>query len=428
MRLKMVDVILTALSLVLIPSTAIAQSDRLGHLTFPATGKPEAAARFVHGVLLLHSFEYDDAREQFAAAERADPAFVMAYWGEAMSFNQSIWWRVDLDGARAALLKLGPSSDARLAKAPTARERGYLEAVEALFGDGDKAARDRGYSERMGELTRQFPDDDEASLFYALSLLAATEGVRDETTYLRAASLAEAVFAKNPQHPGAAHYLIHCYDDPRHAQQGLAAALAYSSIAPSAQHALHMPSHVFYALGRWDDAARLNEASAAAADERVRAKQLGTDERGFHALLWLEYAVSAAGSSRRGAPAGRDNGVRQRQKRLAADAPAPRGDARRVDRRGPRRLVGSGVTGCKGPEPGRHSGGSLRDRVRGRDRRPSGGREGGTRRDDFGSFGARRGRASSGRCAGHHGRHRAHAGQRDAARARRARRGRRKAH
>src|SRR6476660_3598014 len=171
MRWNTVDVILTALSLVLIPSTAIAQSDRLGHLTFPATGKPEAAARFVHGVLLLHSFEYDDAREQFAAAERADPAFVMAYWGEAMSFNQSIWWRVDLDGARAALRKLGPSSEARLAKAPTARERGYLEAVEVLFGAGDKAARDRDYSARMGELTRQLPDDDEASLFYALSLL-----------------------------------------------------------------------------------------------------------------------------------------------------------------------------------------------------------------------------------------------------------------
>jgi tetratricopeptide (TPR) repeat protein len=295
MRTKTVGVILAALWLGLGSGSTAAQTDRLGRLTFPATGKSEAASHFVHGVLLLHSFEYDDAREQFVAAEQADPAFVMAYWGQAMSFNQSIWWRVDLDGARAALRKLGPSTDARLAKAPTARERGYLEAVEALFGEGDKSARDRAYSERMSRLTRDFPDDDEASLFYALSLLAATEGVRDGSTYLRAAALAEKVFAKNPQHPGAAHYLIHCYDDPGHAQQGLAAARAYSSIAPAAQHALHMPSHVFYALGMWDEAAKLNEASAAAGDERLRAKQLGVEERGFHALLWLEYAYLQQG-------------------------------------------------------------------------------------------------------------------------------------
>ena len=296
MRSTKVDVILAALWFALVAgSPSAAQTERLGHLTFPATGTPEAASYFEHGVLLLHSFEYDDAREQFVAAQQADPGFVMAYWGEAMAFNQSLWWRVDVEGGRAALRKLGSSTEARLAQARTARERGYLEAVEALFGEGEKAARDRAYSARMARLTQAFPNDNEASLFFALSLLGATEGVRDEATYLRAARLAEAVFAQNPRHPGAAHYLIHCYDDPDHASQGLAAARAYSSIAPAAQHALHMPSHVFYALGMWDDAARMNEASAAAADERMRAKHLAVDERGFHALLWLEYAYLQQG-------------------------------------------------------------------------------------------------------------------------------------
>ena len=115
---------------------------------------------------------------------------------------------------------------------------------------------------------------------------------------MRAAALVEQVYAKNPQHPGAAHYLIHAYDDPVHAPLGLRFADAYSKIAPSASHALHMPSHIYVAMGMWDKSAAINERSVKAADARREAKKLDVDQRGFHALLWLVYYVHATGPLR----------------------------------------------------------------------------------------------------------------------------------
>ena len=142
----------------------------LGRISFPTSGSPAAQPQFIRGVLLLHSFEYDDAIDAFREAERLDPGFAMAYWGEAMCFNQPLWEHEELDKARAALARLGPSAAARAKKAPTPRERGYLDAVERLFGDGDKATRDRAYADRMAALVREFPGDDEAAAFYALAL------------------------------------------------------------------------------------------------------------------------------------------------------------------------------------------------------------------------------------------------------------------
>ena len=126
-------------------------------------------------------------------------------------------------------------------------------------------------------------------------MLGTSHGGRDFSIYMRAAALVEQVYAKNPQHPGAAHYLIHAYDDPIHAPLGLRYADAYSKIAPSASHALHMPSHIYVAMGMWDESAAINERSVKAADARRDARKLDVDQRGFHALLWLVYTYTQQG-------------------------------------------------------------------------------------------------------------------------------------
>jgi tetratricopeptide (TPR) repeat protein len=275
-------------------STAV-PAQELGSIDFPTSGNAAAQPLFIKGVLLMHSFEYDDAREAFVEAQKADPAFAMAYWGEAMTFNHAVWQRTSPDLAKAALAKLAPTPDARRAKAPTEKEKDWLGAVERLFGSGEKLARDLAYADAMKRMHDKYPADDEVTAFYALAILGTSHGGRDFAIYMRAAALVEQVYAKNPQHPGAAHYLIHAYDDPVHAPLGLRYADAYSKIAPAASHALHMPSHIYVAMGMWDESAAINERSVKAADARRDAKKLDVDQRGFHALLWLVYSYTQQG-------------------------------------------------------------------------------------------------------------------------------------
>src|SRR5687767_3719503 len=272
-----------------------ATSQELGTIDFPTSGSPAAQPHFIKGVLLMHSFEYDDAREAFVEAQKADPNFAMAYWGEAMTFNHAVRQRTSPDLAKAALNKLAPTADARRGKAATEKEKDWLGAVERLYGGGDKLARDLAYADAMKRMLEKYPADDEVRSFYALALLGTSHGGRDFSIYMRAAALVEQVYAKNPQHPGAAHYLIHAYDDPIHAPLGLRYADAYSKIAPSASHALHMPSHIYVAMGMWDESAAINERSVKAADARRETKKLDVDARGFHALLWLVYSYTQQG-------------------------------------------------------------------------------------------------------------------------------------
>ena len=267
-----------------------AQQGDLGRIDFPTSAPAEAQKHFLRGALLLHSFEYDDAAEEFREAQKAAPGFAMAYWGEAMTYNHPLWMEQDAGAGRKVLALLAPTADARHAKAPTEREKMYLEAVEALYGPGDKASNDRAYAEAMRRLHDKFPEDENAAAFYALALLGTCEGVRDTATYMKAAAVAEEVFAKNPLHPGAVHYLIHSYDDPVHAPLGMRAARVYARIAPAAGHALHMPSHIFFASGMWEEAAASNTAAWQASLDRAARKKLGADDHNYHALFWLEYA------------------------------------------------------------------------------------------------------------------------------------------
>ena len=254
----------------------------LGVSHFSTSGSPKAQQHFLRGLLLLHSFEYAAARNAFQAAEKAEPGFAMAVWGEALTYNHTLWNEQDTAAARAALARLGVTPEQQVSRAPTAREREYLASVEQLYGAGDKPQRDANYSSALGALARRYPNDLDARALYALSIIGLSGSTRNVANYMRAAAEAEAVYEIDRHHSGALHYLIHAYDDPVHAPLGLRAARLYSRVAPQAEHAQHMPSHIFFALGMWDDAIESNSTSL----KISRAE----GEGGYHALLWLEYA------------------------------------------------------------------------------------------------------------------------------------------
>ena len=283
----------TALSLT--TSLVCTQHEESGKTTFPTSGTPGGQVAFLKGLLMLHCFQYDDAREAFQEAEQIDPSFAMAYWGEAMTHNQPIWMMQDLEAAREVLKKLGPTPEPRIAKAPTEREKDYLRTLDILFGEGDKKERDLKYAAAMGELSAKYPWDLDAAAFHALAILGTSHEGRDFATYMKAAAIVEQVFDKNPQHPGAAHYLIHSYDDPIHAPLGLRPARVFAKIAPTASHALHMPAHIFFALGMWDEAAKSNEDAYAAAKSRSERKNTLLSIHGTHSLNWLAYTYLQQG-------------------------------------------------------------------------------------------------------------------------------------
>jgi tetratricopeptide (TPR) repeat protein len=286
-------------------SASALSASELGQVEFPTSGSPAAREPFVRGVAALHSFWYEEAADAFREAQKADPGFAMAYWGEAMTYNHPVWSEQDRDAARAALERLGATPEARAAKAPTEREKAWLAAVEALYGEGEpkegeKTARDRAYSEAMRSLHERWPDDLEAASFYALSLIgpALTGGATGddrERDLMKAAAILEELVDRSPRHPGVLHYLIHAYDDPVHAPLGLRAARIYAQVAPAAHHALHMPSHIFVQLGRWPEAAASNEAAWAASVDWVKRAGLPVEKRDFHSLSWLQYVYLQQG-------------------------------------------------------------------------------------------------------------------------------------
>ena len=275
--------------------STFAQNQELGKINFPTSGSEQAQQLFIKGVLLLHSFEYEDAAEFFIEAQELEPDFAMAYWGEAMTYNHPLWDQQDQEKAMEALNRLASSPEDRHKKAKTKKEQQWLKAVEILYGEGTKKERDLAYSEYLGKLHNTYPKDHEITAFYALSILGTSHNGRDEYKYIRAGAAVEEVYAANPKHPGALHYLIHSYDDPIHAPLGLRAARLYANVAPAAAHALHMPSHIFIALGMWDRVVASNEASSQAADARRAKKSLSVDARGFHSLHWLEYGYLQQG-------------------------------------------------------------------------------------------------------------------------------------
>jgi tetratricopeptide (TPR) repeat protein len=274
-----------AFRLVVFLLATLSASAQLGTISFPNSGKPEAQHAFLRGVAALHSFWYDEAADAFREAERIDPDFALAYWGEAMTFNHPIWGEVDVEAGRRVLQKL------RDRQPDDGRERGYLDAVRALYGNGEKVERDIAYEAVMENLAKSQPDDVEAQAFYALAILGTKlPGETDMRKQIRAAAILEPLYAAHPDHPGVLHYMIHAYDDPLHAPLGLRAAQRYAKVAPAAFHALHMPSHIFLQLGMWDETIASNEHAYAVSKTWADGKHLGRAKRDLHSLQWLQYA------------------------------------------------------------------------------------------------------------------------------------------
>lgn len=260
-----------------------------------STTSAEAQTAFLRGLLLLHVFEYPAAADAFVAAQKLDPAFAMAYWGEAMTYNHGVWNQVDAAAGKAALEKLAPTPAARAQRLADPRERAYMATVELLYsGSGTKPERDLRYARAMEQLSATYPTDRNAQLFHALALLSQKEGVRDVPVYLHAAEISKTVFALEPKNPGAAHYWIHGMDDPEHAAGALTAARELSIIAPDAGHAQHMCSHIFIALGMWDDVVQSNLAGIRVVNQQSQAEGFPPNNCG-HYPTWLAYAYFQQG-------------------------------------------------------------------------------------------------------------------------------------
>lgn len=276
---------LLLLFLAALPLTA--QSD-VGQIVFANSGAAEAQAPFLRGLALLHNFEYVFAAEEFRKAQELDPSFAMAYWGEAMTHTHPIWFQQDLEAARAVLQRLGATPEERLAKAKTERERDYLRTLDVLYGEGSKNERDFLFAEAIAALHARYPDDVDAAAFHGLAILGTAHQGRDFATYMRAAAILEEVFPANRSHPGVLHYLIHSYDDPIHAPLGLRAARLYGAVAPNAGHALHMTSHIFVAMGMWDEVIDANRRAVDVINRQRAARGRQRADCG-HYPTWLHY-------------------------------------------------------------------------------------------------------------------------------------------
>ncbi len=275
---------------------------QLGTVHFPISCAASEQKPFARGVALLHSFWYEEAEKEFLDIAKNDPNCAMAHWGIAMSIWHQLWNEPDADVIKRGLGEAQAAE--KLASTPasgtpaTPREKAYIAAIRAFYSDSDRldhAARAKAYSDAMKKVYESYPDDHEAAVFYALSLLA-SEPHNDETFANRkqAAAILEKLFATEPDHPGVAHYLIHAYDKPQLAQLGIPAARRYAQVAPAAPHALHMPSHIFARVGLWQDDINSNLASVAAT-RKTAAMGMGGEGHQFHAMDFLVYAYLQSG-------------------------------------------------------------------------------------------------------------------------------------
>ena len=267
---------------------------QLGTIHFPVSCAESQQKSFQRGVALLHSFWYEEAQKEFEQLLKDDPTCAMAHWGIAMSLWHQLWNHPEGKVLDQGLAEVHAASKGKT----SARERAYVNALRAFYNHSDKLdheARAHAYSSAMKKVYESYPDDHEAAVFYALSLLASEPD--DDPTFAsrkQAAAILEKLFAIEPDHPGVAHYLIHSYDKPQLAELGLPAAGRYALVAPAAPHALHMPSHIFARVGLWDDDIKSNLASVAAT-RKTAAMHMGGEGHQFHAMDFLVYAYLQSG-------------------------------------------------------------------------------------------------------------------------------------
>lgn len=295
-------ILLTAL----LPGVGTAQTAALWRMEFPTSATGDAQQHFLEGVTTMHLHMFEDAEEHFRAAQQVAPNFVMAYWGEALAQHRTIWSIHRQDQARAILARLGPTPQARAAKAATPRERDYLSAIELLFGEGTQQERELAYSNAMRKLSEAYPQDLEAKAWYTLSLMRINSpGLTREQTRSLMASLSLEVLARNPRHPGANRYLIQSTDDPENTDLGIIAVNNLQDIDTDAAEALHIPSHYYLHHGMWRETADSNwrafEASMVwVAEHQWSLADLNQHNYG-HLLQFANYGYLQSGQLRRAA-------------------------------------------------------------------------------------------------------------------------------
>jgi tetratricopeptide (TPR) repeat protein len=278
---------------------ALTEED-VGSVHFSTSCRTDLAVNFNHAVALLHSFQYEQARLAFNEVSEKDPQCAMAQWGVAMSHYHGLWEGGDAASGRTAVQKA--QQIAATNKQTTARETAYIDALAEIYRDDakDSSAHGQAFERKMGALQTAYPNDDEAAIFHALSLaITAPKTDKAFANQRKCGEILEPIFARQPHHPGIAHYIIHCYDNPLLAEKGLNAARVYAKIAPASAHAHHMPSHLFTRVGSWDESIRSNIRSAelAAAAEPASTNGEARDQR-LHAMDYLEYAYMQSGRVR----------------------------------------------------------------------------------------------------------------------------------
>jgi tetratricopeptide (TPR) repeat protein len=264
--------------------------EHLGTAHLETSCAPSVTPAFDRAVALLHSFTYDQADTGFADVASRDPSCAMAHWGRAMSHYHQLW---DVPVGAGLAAGVAEIDQAETMATSTPRERALIAALGAYYGNAGQVPADTRamrYSDAMAGVARDYPSDDEIAIFYALSLVAtAPSSDHTHARQKRAADILEPIWKRQPDHPGVPHYLIHAYDSAELAQRGLPAARLYAKIAPSAPHALHMPSHIFTRLGLWDDSIASNIAA------RDAALAQGDVGEALHAMDYLTYAYLQRG-------------------------------------------------------------------------------------------------------------------------------------
>src|SRR5947208_10410019 len=283
---------LIALSLAAAGAAFAQTTDRLGKVEFPNSCSLAVQEKLLRGIAMLHSFYYSATQRAFEEVAAEDNSCAIAVWGYAL-IHQSDPLQVICASLKGAEQEQAAIDKGCTMSAKTQRERDYLDAVAAYYEDfanRTERARQLARAKAYEALAAKYPDDDEAQIFYAL-YLAGTQTASDQTysAYLKTAAILEKQFAKHPDHPGVAHYLIHSYDAPPIAQQGVPAARRYADIAPDAPHALHMPSHIFTRVGAWADSAVTNRRSADSA------QRSNDPDDALHALDYMTYAYLQLG-------------------------------------------------------------------------------------------------------------------------------------
>ncbi len=270
-------------------------AEEVGSVHFATSCSKSVALSFNRAVALLHSFQYEQAREAFSGVAKRDPQCAMAQWGVAMSYYHGLWKNGNTAAGREAFEKAKAVAAAN--PKTTARELAYIEALDEIYrqDDKDQTSHDRAFEQKMGAVQAAYPADNEAAIFHALTLgITAPKTDKTFANQQKCGEILEPLFKLQPHHPGIPHYIIHCYDNPALAEKSLGAARIYAKIAPASAHANHMPSHIFTRLGLWDESIRSNIRSEKLAAEATSTNGEARDQR-LHAMDYQAYAYLQSG-------------------------------------------------------------------------------------------------------------------------------------